>query len=179
MIRIIDCGSQLTQNIARRVRELRVYTEIVPFNTPVDKIKGKNLEGIIISGGPFSVYDTSSPMHAKEVLDLGVPVLGICYGQQSITYLLGGKVSPATKREYGETRIRLNGRSRLFNDVPFYNEFTVWMSHGDIVEKLPYGFEVFCASHETSRSSSSLFLSINCLNSVILFTPRSANVLAA
>src|SRR3989344_4570725 len=93
MIKIIDCGSQLTQNIARRVRELGVYSEIVPFNTPIERIRVQDLEGIVISGGQFSVYDRGSPMYSKEVLNLGVPILGICYGQQSIAHLLGGKVT--------------------------------------------------------------------------------------
>ena len=97
MIKIIDCGSQLTQNIARRVRELGVFTEIVPFHTSIEGIRTPDLEGIIISGGQFSVYDPASPMYSREVLDLGIPVLGICYGQQSIAHLLGGKVSPAKR----------------------------------------------------------------------------------
>jgi len=139
MIIIIDCGSQLTQNIARRVREMGVYTEIIPFNTDIDLIKNRDPEGIIISGGQFSVYDSGSPIYAREVLNLGVPVLGICYGQQSIAYLEGGKVSPTKNREYGETRLKLNGNSMLFKGISS-DEFNVWMSHGDIVEILPAGF---------------------------------------
>ncbi len=145
MIKIIDCGSQLTQNIARRIRELGVFAEIAPFHTPIEKIKEKGLEGIIISGGQFSVYDNSSPIYSKEVLSLNVPILGICYGQQSIAHLLGGRVSPTTNREYGETQIRLNGGSRLFKGISF-NEFNVWMSHGDVVETLPDGFETIAIS---------------------------------
>ncbi len=146
MIKIVDCGSQLTQNIARRIREFGVFVEIVPFHTHIDKIKGKNLEGIIISGGQFSVYDNGSPIYAKEVLNLGVPVLGICYGQQSIAHLLGGKVVSSPNREYGETKIKLKGKSRLFNNIPFSGEFNVWMSHGDVVEKLPESFEATAIS---------------------------------
>ncbi len=144
MIKIIDCGSQLTQNIARRIRELGVFTEIVPFSTSLDRIKGKGLEGIIISGGQFSVYDTGSPIYPREIFGLGVPVLGICYGQQSIAHLLGGRVSPVTNREYGETRLRLERGSRLFTGTP--QEFNVWMSHGDVVEQLPKGFETIAIS---------------------------------
>jgi len=144
MIKIIDCGSQLTQNIARRIRELRVYAEIVPFNTPVSQVETKDLEGIVISGGQFSVYDDGSPMYPKEFLGLGVPVLGICYGQQSIAHLLGGKVSPAQNREYGETKVRRTSKSRLFRKVP--GDFRVWMSHGDVVEQLPEGFEAIALS---------------------------------
>src|SRR3989344_9681993 len=113
MIKIIDCGSQLTQNIARRIRELGVFTEIIPFHTSTDEIRVRDLEGIVISGGQFSVYDGGSPIYSKNVFDFGVPILGICYGQQSIAHLLGGKVRPAMNREYGETRIKLNGESRL------------------------------------------------------------------
>ncbi|MDP7506134.1 MAG: glutamine-hydrolyzing GMP synthase [Candidatus Woesearchaeota archaeon] len=141
MIKIIDCGSQLTQNIARRIRELDVFTEIVPFHTKPEDIKTEDLEGIIISGGQFSVYDKESPLYSKEVLNLGAPVLGICYGQQSIAYLLGGKVTPTENREYGETNILLSRESPLFKDIPC-SEFKVWMSHGDIVQKVPEGFEI-------------------------------------
>jgi GMP synthase (glutamine-hydrolysing) len=144
MIKIIDCGSQLTQNIARRVRELGVYAEIVPFNTPIERIKTQDLEGIVISGGQFSVYDAGSPIYSKEVLNSGVPILGICYGQQSIAHLLGGKVSPAQSREYGETKVKRTGESRLFKKVSSY--FKVWMSHGDVVEQLPEGFETIAVS---------------------------------
>ncbi len=144
MIQIIDCGSQLTQNIARRIRELGVYAEISPFNISLYRIKSKNLEGIIISGGQFSVYDQGSPMYSREVFDQGVPVLGICYGQQSIAQILGGKVSPAQNREYGQTQVKRICKSRLFQEVS--EEFNVWMSHGDIVQQLPTGFEAVAFS---------------------------------
>ncbi len=144
MIKIIDCGSQLTQNIARRVRELGVYAEIVPFDTPIEGIRVHDLEGIVISGGQFSVYDSGSPIYSREVLNLGVPILGICYGQQSIAYLLGGKVGPAQNREYGETKVKRIGESQLFHKVP--DCFKVWMSHGDVVERLPKGFEPILVS---------------------------------
>lgn len=144
MIRVIDCGSQLSQNIARRMRELGVFSEIVPYNTPVAKIKECGLEGIVISGGQFSVYDANSPMCSKEVLNLGVPVLGICYGQQLIAYLHRGVVRPTPNREYGKTKIKINCESRLFKGIP--NDFNVWMSHGDIVKKLPDGFEAVAVS---------------------------------
>ena len=145
MIKIIDCGSQLTQNIARRIREQGVFTEIVPFNTPAEKIVAKDLKGIVISGGQFSVYDDGSPMYSREVLNLGVPILGICYGQQSIAYLLGGVVKSAPNREYGETKIKLTRKSRLFDGIT-QSELNVWMSHGDVVEKLPEGFEITAIS---------------------------------
>ncbi|MBS3080822.1 glutamine-hydrolyzing GMP synthase [Candidatus Pacearchaeota archaeon] len=144
MIKIVDCGSQLTQNIARRIRELGVYTEIIPFNTSIERIKEQDLEGIVISGGQFSVYDKGSPTYSKEVLNLGVPILGICYGQQSIAHLLGGKVSPAQSREYGETKVKRTDESQLFHKVS--SDFKVWMSHGDVVEQLPEGFETIAVS---------------------------------
>jgi GMP synthase (glutamine-hydrolysing) len=147
MLKIIDCGSQLTQNIARRIRELGVYTEILPFHAPIDNIKEKNLEGIIISGGQFSVYDDSAPVCSKEVFDLGVPILGICYGQQLIAHLFGGKTSPTNNREYGETNLKIEKESRLFNGIS--KEFKVWMSHGDIVEGLPFGFESVAISQNS------------------------------
>jgi|TARA_Y100000310_G_scaffold327807_1_gene394731 GMP synthase (glutamine-hydrolysing) len=141
MIKIIDCGSQLTQNIARRIRELDVLTEIVPFHTKPEDIKTKNLEGIIISGGQFSVYDEESPLYSKDILNLDVPVLGICYGQQSIAHLLGGKVTPTKNREYGETNVLLSRENQLFKNISD-SEFKVWMSHGDIVQEVPEGFDV-------------------------------------
>ena len=144
MIKIIDCGSQLTHNIARRIREFGVYSDIVSFSTSAEKIRDKELEGIIISGGQFSVYDNASPMYSKEVFNLGVPVLGICYGQQSIAHLLGGVVESVKKREYGKTNITRLRESRLFNSID--DKLNVWMSHGDVVVKLPEGFESIALS---------------------------------
>ncbi|MBI2105653.1 glutamine-hydrolyzing GMP synthase [Candidatus Woesearchaeota archaeon] len=154
MIKIIDCGSQLTQNIARRVRELNVFTEIVPFHVFPDSLP-RNLEGIIISGGQFSVYDNKSPHYSKNILDGRVPVLGICYGLQSIVHLLGGKVSPAENREYGQTSIGLSRiyNSPLFNDI-IHSRIDVWMSHGDIVEELPDGFITTSRSVNNNHISS-------------------------
>ena len=145
MIKIIDCGSQLTQNIARRVRELRVYTEILPFHTSSDKIKSNDLEGIIISGGQFSVYDKGSPVYAREIFEMGVPILGICYGQQSIAHIFGGKVKPTENREYGKTKIKIEKENSLFKNIRD-REFNVWMSHGDIAENVPLGFDIIARS---------------------------------
>jgi len=145
MIRIIDCGSQLTQNIARRVRELGVFSEVLPFYSNVQKVITPDLEGIIISGGQFSVYDKNSPLYSREILTSNLPVLGICYGQQSIAHLLGGKVIPTSKREYGSTSVEIIKESRLFEGV-IDKKFTVWMSHGDIVEKMPSGFSQIAIS---------------------------------
>lgn len=145
MIKIVDCGSQLTQNIARRVRELGVYATIVPFTKHPSQVLSGNLEGIIISGGQFSVYDPGSPLYSKRLLESDVPVLGICYGQQSMAHLLGGKVTPAKSREYGETSVEIKDNSKLFHDIG-KKEFKVWMSHGDIVERLPEGFKSIATS---------------------------------
>jgi len=144
MIRIIDCGSQLTQNIARRIREHGVFSTIVPFNSSLKAIMEGNPDGIIISGGQFSVYGKGAPLYAREILDLKIPILGICYGQQSIAFHLGGKVESTPQREYGQNKIILQKPSRLFNGLP--QESKVWMSHGDIVSQVPPDFEITAIS---------------------------------
>src|SRR3989344_5939032 len=131
--------------IARRVRELGVFSEVLPFYSNVQKVITPDLEGIIISGGQFSVYDKNSPLYSREILTSNLPVLGICYGQQSIAHLLGGKVIPTSKREYGSTSVEIIKESRLFEGV-IDKKFTVWMSHGDIVEKMPSGFSQIAIS---------------------------------
>lgn len=138
-ILIIDFYGQYNQLIARRVRECNVYSEIVPFNTSIEKIKSKNPKGIIFTGGPASVFEENSPKCDKEIFNLGIPVLGICYGMQLMTYLLGGKVQKADKREYGVTNVKLNNFSKLFKG--FENNNDCLMSHTDFVEILPEGFE--------------------------------------
>ena len=138
-ILIIDFYGQYNQLIARRVRECNVYSEIVPFNTSIEKIKSKNPKGIIFTGGPASVFEENSPKCDKEIFNLGIPVLGICYGMQLMTHLLGGKVQKADKREYGVTNVKINNSSKLFKD--FENNNDCLMSHTDFVEVLPEGFE--------------------------------------
>jgi GMP synthase (glutamine-hydrolysing) len=140
IILILDFGSQYTQLIARRVREQNVYSEIHPFNIPLDKIRAMNPTGIILSGGPSSVYDQGAPRISAEVLDLGVPVLGICYGVQLTSLLCGGKVVSATHKEYGRATVRLESVSELFHGFAAGEDIPVWMSHGDKVEALPEGF---------------------------------------
>ena len=137
---ILDFGSQYTQLIARRVREIGVYCEIHPFNTPPTSFEDVNLKGIILSGGPSSVYEEGAPHCTEEYLRLGVPVLGICYGFQLISFFRGGRVEPSPRREYGLARIRRAAPSRLLEGLP--EEFPVWMSHGDEVVEPPPGFEV-------------------------------------
>ncbi len=144
MIKIIDCGSQLTQNIARRVRELGVYSEIIPFNQS-SYIFQEGLEGIIVSGGQFSVYDENSPDFSRSVFDLNVPILGICYGHQLIAHMLGGEVSPTNSREYGKTKVKILKQDPLFSGI-HETDFGVWMSHGDIVKQIPPEFEVTAIS---------------------------------
>lgn len=140
LVLVIDFGGQYNQLIARRVREHNVYCEIVPYTYSVEKIKAKNPKGIIFTGGPNSVYGDDTPKVDKEVLELGIPVLGICYGHQLITYLMGGRVENATTREYGKTEITLNGKATIFNNLEEKN--ICWMSHTDYVSEVPTGFEV-------------------------------------
>ncbi len=138
-ILIIDFYGQYNQLIARRVRECNVYSEIVPFSTSIEKIKEKNPKGIIFTGGPASVFEENSPKCDPEIFNLGIPVLGICYGMQLMTHMLGGEVQKADKREYGVTSVKINNNSKLFNG--FDNTNDCLMSHTDFVARLPEGFE--------------------------------------
>jgi GMP synthase (glutamine-hydrolysing) len=133
-ILILDFGSQYTQLIARRIRELGVYSEIQPFNKDIPDIKNNNISGIILSGGPSSVYSDNAPLISKSILDIDVPVLGICYGLQLIIDLSGGKVSPSPEREFGEAKLSILENSDLLKDMS--DNSTVWMSHGDKVTHL-------------------------------------------
>jgi GMP synthase (glutamine-hydrolysing) len=148
-ILILDFGSQYTMLIARRVRELRVYSEIHPFNVGIDFIRSFAPAGIILSGGPSSVYEKDAPRVPREVLELGVPVLGICYGMQLIADLLGGKVGRSRNREYGTANIRGEWGSPLFLGIEEFRhnmEIPVWMSHGDRIDELPRGFRPIARS---------------------------------
>ncbi len=135
---ILDFGSQYTQLIARRIREQNVFSVVLPCTAPLDEIRAYNPVGIILSGGPCSVYDADAPPADDRVLALGLPVLGICYGLHFITHKLGGKVRPGPKREYGHAQIAISEKSKLFRDMP--ETINVWMSHGDEAEQLPSGF---------------------------------------
>ena len=139
LILILDFGGQYNQLIARRVRECNVYSEVVPYNISLDKIKEKNPKGIIFTGGPSSVYGEDSPKCADGIFDLGIPILGICYGMQLMTHVLGGKVSHADTREYGETSVSIDNSSNIFKGFENTNIFL--MSHTDYVETLPEGFK--------------------------------------
>ncbi len=144
LILIIDFGSQYTQLITRRVREANVYSEIHSHKISVDEVKSLSPAGIILSGGPMSVYDEGSPQLNSGILNLGIPVLGICYGLQLICKISGGVVEPAGDREYGKANLIINEEDELFKGVK--TESVAWMSHGDYLTKLPEGFKVFAKS---------------------------------
>ncbi|MFQ5791646.1 MAG: glutamine-hydrolyzing GMP synthase, partial [Acidobacteriota bacterium] len=139
-ILILDFGSQYTQLIARRLRELAVYCEILPYSTPVEELRRRAPWGLVLSGGPQSVYESLSPRCKQEVFELDVPVLGICYGMQLMGQMLGGRVQPANRREYGHATLHFNGKSRLFKGLP--SPLKAWASHGDRIEAPPPGFHV-------------------------------------
>lgn len=145
---ILDFGSQYTQLIARRVRESKVYCEILPFNANPDSFNDKNLKGIILSGGPSSVFDENAPVCDKKVFELNVPILGICYGLQLLAYLFGGKVEKSKSREYGKAIIKIEEHKDLFKG--FKKKLQVWMSHGDFVSKLPKGYRKLASSENIS-----------------------------
>ncbi len=144
---VLDFGSQTTQLIARRVREAQVYCEIHPFNISIQKIKAMAPKGIILSGGPSSVYDEDAPKISTEIFDLDIPILGICYGMQLTSLLLGGQVERSDHREYGHARLIIDDTDEIFHGLltgePGHQ---VWMSHGDKVEKVPEGFKVLAHS---------------------------------
>ncbi|MEO8905138.1 MAG: glutamine-hydrolyzing GMP synthase [Polyangiaceae bacterium] len=143
---ILDYGSQFTQLIARRIRECHVYCEIHPGTISVEQIKKINAQAIILSGGPQSVYDAESPKSDPALFDLGVPVLGICYGEQLMALQLGGKVEPSSEREYGPAQLTIGENAGIFSAFKAGEETRVWMSHGDKVTRLPDGFHVVATS---------------------------------
>ena len=138
---VLDFGAQYSQLIARRIREQKVFSVVLPFNAKLDEIRSYHPAGIVLSGGPSSVYDKGAPHADKKVFDLGVPVLGICYGLQFMVYALGGKVTPSAKREYGHAKVDVQAAdSPLFHNLP--RQLSVWMSHGDAADQLPEGFRL-------------------------------------
>ena len=141
---ILDYGSQYTQLIARRIREQQVFSEIIRFDTPAAKLRENMPQGIILSGGPNSVFEEGAPGIDPEIFNLGVPVLGVCYGMQLMSQQLGGSVEPGTEREYGKTEMTTLPGNELFAGLP--EQFIVWMSHGDRVSKIPEGFQVSATS---------------------------------
>lgn len=137
---VVDFGAQYAQLIARRVRECKVYSEIVPHDTPPDEIRRRGAKALIFSGGPSSVYQEGAPRTHPDIFRLGLPILGICYGHQLIAREMGGRVEATGVREYGKTELEVTGGSVLFEELPLKQ--TVWMSHGDSVVKAPPGFRV-------------------------------------
>ncbi len=139
-ILVLDFGGQYNQLIARRVRERNVYSEVKPYTTAIDKIAQEGYKGIIFTGGPQSVYADDAPRCDKAIFELGIPILGICYGAQFMTYTLGGEVVPAKTREYGNTPIKLETSCDMFDGIE--QETTCWMSHTDYIKTPPAGFEI-------------------------------------
>lgn len=135
---ILDFGSQYTQLIARKIRELNVYSEIVPFNITAEKLSQYKPGGLILSGGPSSVYEENAPHADKKIFDLNIPILGICYGMQEIVYRFGGTVIKASEREYGKANLIIDSKTDLFYEIK--NKSVMWMSHGDKVTVIPEGF---------------------------------------
>lgn len=148
-ILILDFGSQYTQLIARRVRENQVYCEIHPFNLSIEKIRKFSPRAIILSGGPSSIYDEDSPFADREILGLDVPILGICYGMQYLTHVMGGAVEKAVDREYGNATITIIDDADLFHGFDRSSEETVWMSHGDRIDRVPEGFRTIANSRNS------------------------------
>jgi GMP synthase (glutamine-hydrolysing) len=147
---ILDFGSQTTQLIARRIREQKVYSEIHPFSISLDKIRELKPSGIVLSGGPCSVYDQDAPHSDPGLFDLGIPILGICYGAQLMVQQLGGKVEKAPKREFGKAELLIEYTAGLFAGLAIGGmKHQVWMSHGDRVEVLPGGFAATAVSENS------------------------------
>ena len=140
LVIVLDFGGQYNQLIARRVRECGVYCEVRSYKTPIEEIRAMHPIGIIFTGGPNSVYDEKSPHIGKEIFDLGIPILGICYGAQLMAYTLGGTVSPCETSEYGKTETHYNTSSVIFGGIHLPETAISWMSHTDYVSKLPEGF---------------------------------------
>ena len=140
LVIVIDFGGQYNQLVAHRVRECNVYCEIYSYKTDIEKIKSMNPKGIILTGGPNSCYEEGAPTYTKDLFELGIPVLGLCYGAQLMQHILGGKVEKAPVREYGKTEVHVDTTSKLFEKI---EEDTVcWMSHFDYISKVAPGFKI-------------------------------------
>ena len=151
-ILVLDFGSQYSQLIARRIRECRVYSQVVPFSTPAEKIAAENPSGVILSGGPASVYADAAPQVDPGIFELGVPVLGICYGMQLLIHTLGGRVAPGAAREFGRAEMEVtDAGDPLFSGVP--GRLSVWMSHGDKVVSHPAGARVLARTANTENAA--------------------------
>jgi GMP synthase (glutamine-hydrolysing) len=182
LVLIIDFGSQYTQLIARRVREQKVYCEIHACTTPFEKLAALEPRAVILSGGAASVYDAGAPTVDRRIFELGVPVLGICYGLQLIAHLLGGKVEPASAREYGAARVVIERPEGIFRRFAASDTLDVWMSHADRIDALPKGFSTigvsantpFCAVANAERKVYGVQF-----HPEVAHTPRGRDILAA
>jgi len=182
LVLILDFGSQYTQLIARRIREQRVYCEIHPCTLPFEQLRAMNPKAIVLSGGPASVYGEGAPSVDVRVFDLGLPVLGICYGLQLMAHLLGGKVEPAAHREYGHARVVVEKNEGILHRFAKREALDVWMSHGDRIAALPPGFQTigvsgntpFCAVGNGERRIFGVQF-----HPEVVHTPRGSDILAA
>ena len=182
LVLILDFGSQTTQLIARRVREAKVYCEIHPCTLSFEEIRAKSPRAVILSGGPASVYEEGAPSFDKRVFELGVPMLGICYGMQLIAHLLGGKVERSPKREYGLAQLTVDVTDGIFHRFARSESLDVWMSHGDRVVSMPDGFEnvgtskntPFCAVANKQRKMYGVQF-----HPEVVHTPRGSDVIAS
>src|SRR5215203_418846 len=177
VIPILDFGTQYAQLIARRVREKGVYSELVRPDVSLDELKKLKPKGIILSGGPSSVYEAGAPRCDERIFDLGVPVLGICYGMQLGAQILGGDVKPAKAREYGRAKLRVVGKDPLVRGLP--DDTTVWMSHGDQVHDLPPAFVPLATTptcpYAAARHTSRPFYGVQ-FHPEVTHTPRGEKV---
>jgi GMP synthase (glutamine-hydrolysing) len=182
LVLILDFGSQYTQLIARRVREQRVYCEIHPCTLPFEQVRAMSPRAVILSGGPASVYGEGSPSVDPRVFELGVPILGICYGLQLMAHLLGGKVEPATAREYGHARVVVEKNEGILHRFAKREALDVWMSHGDRIAALPPGYQTigvsgntpFCAVGNAQKRIYGVQF-----HPEVVHTPRGSDILAA
>jgi len=148
---VLDFGSQYTQVIARRIREQSVYSQVLPYDTPLATIKKAEPQGIILSGGPASVLSRGAPLPDKRIFSLGIPVLGICYGLQLMGKLLGGEVKKCEHREYGRSQLTIKKSGKLFGKLP--KSLTVWNSHGDAIVRVPHGFQGIASTENSDFSA--------------------------
>jgi len=151
LIVVLDFGAQYSMLIARRVRECNVYCEVLPHDIPVAELKKRNVKGVIISGGPASVYEKDAPVPSSELLHAGIPILGICYGMQLIAKELGGEVKPGNKKEYGKADLLIDDQSNIFAGLD--SKIQCWMSHGDTVVRLPSGFKQLAHTDNTKYAA--------------------------
>ena len=179
VILVLDFGSQYSQLITRRIREIGVYSELHPYNISIEEIKKINPKGIILSGGPASVYEKYSPHSTPSILTIGIPILGICYGLQIIAYQLGGQVDLQAKREYGPAELVIDKSEDLFSGLN--NKTEVWMSHGDALTRIPDGFEIIAHSNNSPicaiRNTQRKIYGVQ-FHPEVVHTPRGNEILA-